>query len=296
MSYAKQAAAPRNSERKRRGLTDSFWFHFLLVLGVCVVFYILFFSSLSVITRHGDDVKVPNVTGKDVRTATRLLEAQGFEVHIDSTYVPGKKALLVLDQLPDVGDVVKDGRTLFLTVNKSVPPETPMPNLVNLSFRSATLILKSNRLVLGDTTFRPDIARGAVLEQLINGQPIRAGQLIPQGSRIDLVIGDGLGNTELNVPDVIGMSWPEAVALLNGSGLLVTPVPDPGITDSTTAKVYKQTPNAISDIGVPTRIRQGDFIDIYIGQNPADSIMEQNRNEWKKHLLNNPTSKDSARR
>jgi beta-lactam-binding protein with PASTA domain len=279
-----------------RRISRSFWFNFLLVLGICVLFYILFFSSLSVITRHGDDGKVPNVTGRDVRTAVKMLEAQGFDVRVDSTYIPEKKALIVIDQLPDVGDIVKHGRTLFLTVNKSVPPTTPMPNLVNLSFRSAALILKSNRLILGDTVFRPDIAQGAILEQLYQGKQVRPGQMIPQGSRIDLVIGNGLGNTELNVPDVIGMTYPEAVATLNSMGLQFTIIPEGILTDSATSKVFKQTPNGISDLGTPSRIRQGDFVDIYVSQNPADSVMDANRNGWKARLYENaPDKKDTSR-
>jgi beta-lactam-binding protein with PASTA domain len=289
MSYVKQAA-PRNSARKR--FTSSLWFHLLLVLGVCGVLYALFFSSLSIITRHGDDRKVPNVTGRDVRTAIKILEEEGFDVRVDSTYLPDKKAFLVLDQMPDVGDMVKHGRMLFLTVNKSVPPATPMPNLVNLSFRSAALILKSNRLILGDTTYRPDIANGAILEQLYEGKPVRPGQMIPQGSRIDLIIGDGLGNTELNVPDVIGLTFPEAVAQLSSNGLQFTPLFDADVIDTAASKVYKQTPNAISDIGAPSRIRQGDFVDIYISQNPVDSVMENNRNEWKKNIYSNPPPTD----
>lgn len=267
-------------------VSQKLWFHILLVLGVCVVFYVLFFSTLSLITQHGNDGKVPNVTGKTVKQAMKILEDEGFEIRVDSTYFPDKKALMVLKQIPDVGDVVKKGRIIFLTVNKSVPPMTPMPNLVNLSFRSASLILKSNRLILEDTIYRPDIAEGAILEQLYMGKPIRPGQMIPQGSRISLVIGGGLSN-QLHVPDVIGLTYPEAMAMLNSSGLQFTPIFDADVLDSNMAKVYKQTPNAISDIGAPSVIRQGDFVDIYIGQNPADSIMDANRNEWKKNLYNN---------
>lgn len=294
-SYTKRAATPAPQGEH---FSQKLWFHLLLVIGVCVVFYVLFFSTLSLITRHGDDGKVPNVTGKDVRQAAKILESQGFDVRVDSTYFPDRKALMVLKQIPDVGDMVKHGRMIFLTVNKSVPPQTPMPNLVNLSFRSATLILKSNRLILGDTTYRPDIAEGAILDQLYMGKPIRPGQMIPQGSRIDLVIGGGLSN-ELQVPDVIGLTYPEAMAMLNGAGLQFTPIYDADITDSTMAKVYKQTPNHISDIGVPTIIRQGDFVDIYIGQNPADSVMDANRNDWKKKLydpsqLDKPAKNDTT--
>ena len=229
----------------------------------------------------------------DVGSAVRILEGQGFDIHVDSTYLPDKKALIVLDEMPDIGELVKHGRTLFLTVNKRMPPATPMPNLVNLSFRSAALIIKSNRLTLGDTSYRPDIAEGAILEQLLNGQPIRPGQMVPQGSRIDLVIGDGLGNTEMNVPDVIGMTYPEAVALLSSSGLQFTSVFDGDVADTASSKVYKQTPNAISDLGSPSRIRQGDFIDLYIGQNPDESMMEDNRNAWKSQIYNNPDNSGS---
>lgn len=289
MSHSKREASPYP---EKKGFTSSFIFHLFLVFCLCVVLYLVFFSSLGQLTKHGDDRKVPALAGMDVRAATKLLESQGFEVRVDSTYIPGKPALLVLDQLPDVGDVVKHGRTLFLTVNKTVPPQTPMPNLVNLSFRSAALILASNRLVLGDTTYRPDIAEGAILEQLLNGVSIHPGQMIPQGSRIDLVIGDGLGNTELNVPDVIGMSYPEAVALLNASGLMITSLFDGDVTDTAMSKVYRQIPNAINDIGAPARIRQGDFLELYIGQNPSDSLMENNRNEYKKYMYNSNTETD----
>src|SRR5690606_15523086 len=111
---------------------------------------------------------------------------------------------------------------IFLIVNKQNPPETPMPSLVNLSFRSAEMLLKSNKLKLGDTTMRPDMAQGAVLEQLVNGKVITAGTMVPQGSKIDLVIGDGLGNKEINVPDITGLTYPEAVAMLSGSNLQFT--------------------------------------------------------------------------
>lgn len=288
MSYPRQPEAVR-----REPVTRKLWFHVLLVLVVSALCYIIFFSSLGYFTRHGQDARVPALTGMDVKTAMKTLDAQGFDVQVDSTFFPDKKPFVVLNQIPDPGDIVKQGRVIFLTVNKSVPPQTPMPNLLNLSFRSAALILKSNRLILGDTAYRPDIAEGAILEQMYQGQPIRPGQMIPQGSRIDLVIGGGLSN-ELQVPDVIGLSYPEAMAMLNGSGLQFTPIFDAGIYDTTNARVYKQVPNAISDLGTPSIIRQGDFVDIYIGQNPSDSLMDANRNEWKKNLYNAPETQDTT--
>lgn len=255
----------------------TFWFNLLVVLGLAIGLYILFFISLGFITRHGKEVKIPNVTKKNIKLAQETLEDMGFDVVIDSAYEPKQKAFIVLSQIPDIGAVVKNGRTIFLTVNKNEPPMTPMPNLVGLSFRSAEMILKNNKLFLGDTSFKPDIAKGAILEQIFRGVTIRPGQMVPQGSRISLVIGDGLGNTQIAMPDVIGSSYEEAVALLAGTGLQYYPIFEGTITDTASAIVYNQNPKPLNEIGEPNRIKEGDMVDIYIKQDVSTEEMDANR-------------------
>ncbi|OSZ78585.1 hypothetical protein CAP35_10140 [Chitinophagaceae bacterium IBVUCB1] len=255
----------------------SFRFNLLIVLLLCALLYIIFFVSLGLITRHGAEAKVPQVIDRDVRMAVGQLESLGFEVDIDSAYDPNKKAYIVLAQMPEVSSIVKTGRTIFITVNKAQPPLTPMPNLQNLSFRSAEMILKSNNLILGDTTYRPDIANGAILEQLYKGQQIRPGTMLPQGSRIDLIIGDGLGNTQFNVPDVIGLTYNEAVSMLSGNGLTITALWEGDITDSANAVIFSQMPSSQNELGAPNRIRQGDIVDIRIKQNPTPEELERNK-------------------
>lgn len=261
-------------EKTHKGPWQSFWFHILLILLVCIALYLLFFSSLGWITNHGNDATVPKLKGQKLAAAMSRLEAAGFEVIVDSVYEPEQQPLIVTRQSPDPGDLVKQGRTIFLTVTKVVPPTTPMPNILNLSLRSAVLILKNSRLELGDTTFRPDIAKGAILEMALGETVVRPGQLVPQGSRINLVIGAGLGDTEMSVPDVTGMSYPEAVAVLSGSGLQYVPVWEGLITDSSTAIVYMQTPEAYTEMGSTSKIRQGDFIDLHIMQEAGDIMID----------------------
>lgn len=260
------------------GFRGSFLFNLLIVLALCVGLYFVFFATLGYITKHSSEVQVPQVTGIDLKAAQSKLHALGFEVEIDSAYDPTRKAFVVLSQQPETGATVKAGRTLFLTVNKAEPPMTPMPNLVNLSFRSAELILRSNKLLLGDTTYRPDIAKGAVLEQLFNGKVITPNTMIPQGSKISLVIGDGLGNTEFNVPDVIGMTYAEGLAFLSGNGLQYTVLFDADVTDTASAIIYNQTPSPLNDLSVPNRIREGDIVDVFVKQSPTQEEMDHNRN------------------
>ncbi len=258
----------------------SFWFHLLIVLALSSILYMSFFVSLRYITHHGEELKIPQVIGKDMHTAISILQAMTFDVLVDSTYEPKLKPFTVLRQMPDSGSAVKKGRVVFITVNKAIPPQTPMPDLAGsgMSFRSAEMMLRNTKLLLGDTLHKPFIAKDAVMQQLYKGKDIKAGELIPMGSKIDLVIGDGLGITQFNVPDVIGMSTMEGSALLSGNGLIYAVVSDGVITDTTTAIIYDQSPRPKNELGAPNRIKAGDIIDLRIKQNPTPEELESNRN------------------
>lgn len=248
---------------------QSFIFNLAVILLLVAVLYVVFFVSLGWATRHGQEIKLPNVTNRDVKIATTILENMDFDVYYDSAYDPKQKPLMVLAQMPEVNAVVKEGRTVLLTINKMEAPLTSMPNLLNLSLRSAEMVIRSNKLKLGDTTYRPDIAKGAVLEQRYRGQTVKPGEMIPQGSYISLVIGDGLGNTEFDVPDVIGIGYNEAIAILNANGLSFTAIWEGGISDSATAVVYMQYPKPVNEAMVHSRIKEGDIVDIRLKQNPT---------------------------
>ncbi|MDI9320294.1 MAG: PASTA domain-containing protein [Phycisphaerales bacterium] len=254
-----------------KGFKNSFRHNLLVIIALCIALYFIFFAMLGQITQHGDELKVPNVIGKTLKTGESQLSKIGFDIQIDSAYDPSKKALAILGQQPEFGEVVKPGRTIFITVNKKEPPKTPMPNLTGLSIRSAIMILNSSKLHLGDTTYRPDIAQGAVLEQLYNGSPIRPGQMIPQGSTISLVIGDGLGNTIFDVPDIVGLTYAEAVAMLSANNLHFTAVASGEISDTASAFVYMQMPSALNELGSANKLREGDELGFYFKQNPDPS-------------------------
>ncbi|MCD6010559.1 MAG: hypothetical protein K0Q79_421 [Flavipsychrobacter sp.] len=277
-------------------LKDSFLFHLGLVLAIFTLLYISFFTSLHCFTNHGEELIVPNVTGKDVNAAIAELTNMRFEVDVDSTYEPDHTPLIVLKQVPDTESIVKEGRTIFLTVNMLNPPHIQMPNLVNLSYRSAIMLLRNNKLKLGDTTYKPDIAAGAIIEQHYKGAVIRPGEMIPQGSNIDLIIGDGLGNTEFNVPRLTNMTVDEAMIMLNQYNLIPILTPADAmskITDTTTAIVVDQHPRDLNDAGVANRIKAGDIIDLLIMQNPeANDIHGGNGNTNTPNDVNGDTKKN----
>jgi beta-lactam-binding protein with PASTA domain len=238
------------------------WANILLGIGILLLLSLIFFQSLSWITRHDKTLAVPAVTGMSYEEAKKTLEAQGFEVEIQDTVFNDTAALLsVVKQFPNAETKVKMNRTVYLTINRDAAPDIEMPNLKGLSFRAAQITLQQQKLKLEDTLYRPDFARN-VLEQLYKGQPITPGTKIPMGSGIVLVIGIGTGNEELDVPDLVGVTLAEAKSILESSGLNVGSILPTGSDDN--QYVYKQAPDHLTPTGNVRRMRQGQIVDLWV--------------------------------
>ena len=85
-----------------------FWVN--LLVAVLLVFLLIFMvlQLLGWITKHGEYLTVPSVTGKTTSEATKLLEEKGFNVIIqDSVFTDTLKKGTVIKQLPDPNSTVK---------------------------------------------------------------------------------------------------------------------------------------------------------------------------------------------
>jgi beta-lactam-binding protein with PASTA domain len=242
------------------------WVNIAVGIGIVMAVFVVFVLSLKWITHHGEAKTVPSVTGKPLNVVEQLLEKEGFNIVIqDSVYYDSLPPAMVIKQVPEADDVVKINRTVYVTVNRVVPPDIPMPNLIGYSFRNAEMILKNLGLRLGDTSFKADFAKNSVLEQLYNGQSISAGTNIRMGSSISLVIGSGIGNADMAVPKLIGLTYSEAKILVDAHGLIIgSVIPDPLVKDTANAFVYKQSPLSKTEDGFHVRIRPGQMIDVWL--------------------------------
>lgn len=253
------------------------WVNILAGIGLVIILILLFFGSLSWLTHYGKSDKVPSVLGQNIVAATKILEDQGFEVQIqDSVFVDSIARQSVVRQSPEADALVKSGRTIYLTINRTIAPQVEMPNLAGFSIKSAEMYLQSLGLKLGYVTYKPDIARNSVLEQLFNDQPIEPGAKIPIGSVISFVLGSGVGSGDINVPDLIGMTLGEARVFLLPLGIHVGSVIAMGpVRDSSGAFIVRQLPEPLKDsfnlegARVPNKIRPGQLIDLYIGSNSS---------------------------
>lgn len=251
----------------------SFFVNLLVIAGIIALIILLFFSLLGVITKHDDTARIPSVTGKDFNEAKRILESAGLDVAIqDSVYTDTAAKLQVMRQSPEEGASVKTGRTVYLTINRAVPPLVEMPDLRGFSLRSALMYLESIGLKLGDTSFVPDIARNAVKEQLVKGKNIAPGTKINMGTYIDFVIGSGISEEQMNVPDLFGMTVSDARSLLSTYNIeLGAVVPLESLKDTANAFITRQKPEPVSVIAdgetIVNKISPGQVIDVFITRN-----------------------------
>ncbi|MEN8248810.1 MAG: PASTA domain-containing protein [Bacteroidota bacterium] len=230
----------------------------VIVLGAIITLS-FFYIYLPIITNHGESITVPDLQGLSVD------ELQGFLVDrdlryevVDSVYSADLPPLTVTRQFPKPGRKVKQKRKIFISLNSIMPPMTRMPDLIDKTIKNADLILKSYELVPGKITLEPDPFRN-VLEQQFQGEPIEPNTLIPKGSVIDIVRGDGHGISLFEMPDLRGLPISEANVIIRGNNL------EPGLVfnmDSTEVDqpvVIQQSPKQ----GLTVRV--GRSVDLWIG-------------------------------
>lgn len=246
----------------------SFFFNLMVIVVLSASAIFGFLQLLGSITHHGQYLTVPGVVGKNTPEAVAFLEGKGFDVQIqDSVYVDTAQKGVVLKQLPDPNSTVKVNRTVYLTVNRVTLPMVDMPSLEGKTLNFALEVLRRSHLVLGDTTFRPDFMRGSVLEQMYKGKKVSSGDQVPWGSAIDLVVGKGLDNQKIPVPSLLGLSLEEARIMLEMNGIeLGAIVPDPDVTDTLAAFVYRQNPPQKSIDDRPLFIQSGQLMDVWISK------------------------------
>lgn len=258
------------------------WLNILIGIGFIVAIWFLFAISLNWITHHGESKTVPSVTGKSAEEVQELLDEQGFEMVIqDSIYNDTLPPTIITRQVPEADAVVKVNRTVYVTINRTVPPDIDMPNLIGYTFRNAEMVLKNIGLRLGDTAYKPDFAKNTVLEQLYNGRNIQPGKKVRMGTPISLIIGSGIGNTDMAVPKLEGLTFEEARILLEAQGLAVGAViAEPMVRDTAAAFVARQRPEPKTLSGHQLRIRPGQMIDLWLSRDkPVQDSLGSGRSD-----------------
>jgi len=238
--------------------SKSFRNNLLMAIVTVIAVVLIAFFSLGYYTRHGSGIPVPKLKGLTIDKAMDILKEQGFGYKIDSVYVQDVAPGTIVEQDPDPGTNVKENRVIYLTMVTLQAPPVSLPDLEQSNYREAVATISNYGLKVGDTTYRSDIARDRILEVRFGGQVIKPGTKLPKGSKIDLVLGDGEGASEVEIPELVNLDLDAARFAIKGAGLTVGIITYQGsITDSTNVVVVSQYPmktDSLSKTSIGTRI------------------------------------------
>ena len=136
-------------------------------------------------------------------------------------------------------------RRIYLTINSLKAIKVNFPDVFDLTLRQAVSKLEKNGLEVGKLEYRPDIATNKVLDFKVNGISIDIGQELYYGTTIDLIVGQGLGDEKVIIPNLVGLTRIEANIILKSTSLNVgLEYFKNDVSDSNFAVIYKQYPEA----------------------------------------------------
>lgn len=242
-----------------------FWLNFLGAIVLLIATFGFTYKWLGTYTKHGSSVSVPDLKGMQTSAIESFLENKNLRYKIaDSTIFDlSKPPGTVIEQDPQPNEKVKENRTIYLSITRATPPGVKIPDLEDNSLRQAEAILRSYGLIRGQLIYKPDLAKNAVLEMQINGKKVMIGEEVTKGTVIDLVLGDGFGNTKVSVPQLYNLDLDEALFVLKASSLNVGAIVlDGTVRDTSRARVYKQFPTYESML----TISQGESVDLFLTQ------------------------------
>lgn len=234
-----------------------------IVLIIAVIFFYIYLPTT---TNHGEQVQVPDLTGKDMYEIDKELRPLGLRYEVsDSSYSEDIPPLTVLAQVPKGGHFVKENRKIYLTVNKRSPPTLPLPNLFGDggagSLENAEAVLKSAELKRGRVIYRRSPNLHLVMEIRYNGNVVKPGTRVPKGATIDLVVGDGAGPRDFVLNNLVGMGYKNVLLRLGNLSLHLGTIQIPDDADTTGVDLFviKHSPAAGDSVSI------GDPVDLWIG-------------------------------
>ncbi len=168
-----------------------FWLN-LIGMGVIAIAAIIgTLEWLDTYTHHGKSYVVPNVKNQSLQQAQTLLNNQRMQgVVVDSNYVKELTPGIVLDQKPASGMRVKEGRTIYLTINTREVPRIRIPDIIdNSSVRQAAAKLKAMKFKLTE----PELVPGEqdwVYGIKYRGKKLQSGDRVPFEALLTLCVGN----------------------------------------------------------------------------------------------------------
>lgn len=165
-------------------------------LVIALVFGLLWWLGYS--TNHNQKLEVPDLSKLSLDEVEKLLESKKMRYAIlDSVnYNPEYPPYSVMEQIPEAGAMVKENRKIYINLNPSDFPRLDIPDVLGKTLRQVKPTLLAMGFEIGAISYKPYLAEDVVLEMHYKGKEIQPGDKVQKTSKIDLVVGDGMGSLD----------------------------------------------------------------------------------------------------
>ena len=177
----------------------SFLWQFFFLLVALALLLVVVFYGLQWHTRHGNFIEVPELQAKTIAEVEIILDEKklNFEVIDSARFNPAYQPFAVIEQTPLAGEQVKKNRKIYLTLNPANYNEVRIPDVIQITRRSAESTLRAVGLEIGEISYIDNIGKDMVLQLRYDNAPIAPGEKLPKTSRVDLVLGNGIRPQQL---------------------------------------------------------------------------------------------------
>ncbi len=175
------------------------------ILGLVFVFIIAFLLI---------KISVPDVSGKSINEATKIIKNHTFKMEIDREYSDTVPKDVVLGQKQSPGTKLRMGSVIIIQVSDGVEM-IEVPNVEKNTIAEAEIALKKSKFKVKVTEiFSDDYEKGIIISQ-----KIAAGKKAPKGSEVEITVSKGPDLVQ--VPNIIGKSLADATQALSDAGLVI---------------------------------------------------------------------------
>lgn len=217
---------------------------------------ILLIAGLGWWAGFGQFSEAPSLLNQSEETVEEFAEERGFDVEFnDGEYSDSVDAGQVLSQDPDVGERIRSGGTITVTLSLGADQVT-MPNLAGSSEEEARDALGNINVDIDiDNEYSDTVPEGDVISTSPD-----AGQSVRGGSAVTIVVSEG--RAPLNTPEVLGLPEDDAREAITGRELTVGNVEYTYSDTVPAGDVIDQTPDPNSGIG------PDDSVDLVVSEGP----------------------------
>ena len=190
----------------------------------------------------GEEITVPDVSGRDESEAQKMLEDEGLKVGtsefvFSDEYDEGQ----VIGTTPAAGSKVGKETQVIMQVSKGTEKKT-VPNVVGKKDGTAQSAIESAGLKVGKVTYQYDDSTG---KGLVISQSVKGGEKVKPDTSIDLVVSNGPKPEEkISVKSFVGQSESALIQWANSNGLEISCVGEEYSDSYELGDIISQSPSS----------------------------------------------------